>query len=436
MTLASLALLAVCGLTPGDDPADLVARLGSPQAAEREEAAGALEELGRPALPALYKARDGKDADLSRRADLLIDLIERQRLMRATRVKLDFADRPLSEAVEAVRERTGFPVVLEADAARRDRRVSVEAPEPVPFWEAIDRLGAAGGVRHNPGQSIAPEPRPLTLPLVADDGPPPPASYAGPFRVNVVRISRQREVVPARPPAEARVRDQLSVDLQVFAEPGLTLEPNGPLVLDAVSDDLGQDLRPGPGDGPPQRVPTPPRFQEGLVSLVHYHVPLRPPDRTGRRVARLKGYAPVTVAARTEPVVVVPLRGAEGKPFSGGDVTLTVAGVERQGDSTTIILKIRGIPDEPPFAPGTRLVPPGNYRPRFRIEDRVRVVDDRGQACRWWSPAPPRGGPDGEQEVRLNVAGGRARTPAELRYHDVVAAATEVAFEFADLPLP
>jgi hypothetical protein len=183
-------------------------------------------------------------------------------------------------------------------------------------------------------------------------------------------------------------------------------------------------------------VPAPPRFQEGLLSLVQYHVPLRPPDRPGRRVARLKGYVPVTVAARTEPVVVVPLRGAEGRPFSGGDVTLTVAGVERQRESMTIVLKVRGIPDELPFAPGPRLIPPGNYRPRFRIEDRVRVVDDRGQACRLWSLAPARVGPDGEREMRLGVTGDRARTPTELRYHDVVAAATEVAFEFADLPLP
>src|SRR5438445_11192676 len=104
MGLARLTLLALLGWAAGPDPAALVDDLASPREAVRAEAAGALEERGRPALPALYRARSAGDPDLRRRVEGLIDLIERQRLLRATRVRLDFADRPLPEVAEAPRE--------------------------------------------------------------------------------------------------------------------------------------------------------------------------------------------------------------------------------------------------------------------------------------------------------------------------------------------
>ncbi len=52
---ANLVMLAVLGQTPPAGPANLVERLGSARYAEREEAADALERLGRQALPALRR---------------------------------------------------------------------------------------------------------------------------------------------------------------------------------------------------------------------------------------------------------------------------------------------------------------------------------------------------------------------------------------------
>ena len=109
MMLASLVVVTLCTWTTDPDPAVLVARLSSPSNAEREAAAGSLEELGRPALPALYRARDTAHGNLAQAIDRLTDLIERQRLLRATKVKLDFEERPLVEVVASLRDRTGFP---------------------------------------------------------------------------------------------------------------------------------------------------------------------------------------------------------------------------------------------------------------------------------------------------------------------------------------
>ncbi len=62
---------------------------------------------------------------------------------------LDFRDVPLADVIDAETERTGLGLLLApgADPGRGARRVTVAAPEPVPFWEAVERIGMAGGAR-------------------------------------------------------------------------------------------------------------------------------------------------------------------------------------------------------------------------------------------------------------------------------------------------
>src|SRR5262245_37942850 len=61
--------------TPSVD--DLIARLSSCKYAERQAADRALESLGVAALPALEKAARGADAETRRRAEILIQRIEK-----------------------------------------------------------------------------------------------------------------------------------------------------------------------------------------------------------------------------------------------------------------------------------------------------------------------------------------------------------------------
>jgi len=434
LSLARLTLLALLGWAAGPDPAALVGDLSSPRDPVREEAAGALEELGRPALPALYRARDADDPDLRRRVEPLIDLIERQRLLRATKVRLNFEDRPLSEVAEALRAQTGFPLVVGADDALRSRRVTLHADEPVSFWEALDRLGAACGVRHNPGIPFSPPPRESTILLRPAEGPPVPASDAGPFRVYLVRLARHREVTPARPPARAKSRESLSADLHVVAEPGLAVNRIGPVTLDEVVDDRGRDLRPDPPVVPNPSRSRPPRFEEGRVAFFVLPIPLQSAAEPGGRLRRLKGYVPVSVVARTGDPIVVPLVGAEGKTFSRGGITLGVTGVSRVGEGTSFTLTIRGEQADRRFSPGLA-IPLGEYRPPFRVEDHVQVQDDEGRVL-WWHPGPLKDAEGGGLETQLKVHKGTGGPPARVLYHGVVGAASEVVFEFADLPLP
>src|SRR5262245_27024112 len=266
MSWTGLVVLTLLSWTATPDVAALIARLSSPAEAERDEAAGALEELGRPALPPLRQARVTAAPELRGRITTLIDLIERQRLLSSTRVQLNFEDRPLADVVETLRRETGFPLTLGAETLGI-RRVTLREMEPVAFWSVLDRLESSLPVRHRPEYRFSRFGGELNIRLDQSDGPRVPTSDAGPFRVYLVRLSRHDEVRPTRVPSRPKTRESLTAELHVFGEPGLALNQVGAVVLGKVTDDRGRDLRPEPPLGPPPRRRSPPRFEDGYASL-------------------------------------------------------------------------------------------------------------------------------------------------------------------------
>jgi hypothetical protein len=433
MLVAQLILFTLCGWTDEPNTAALVARLASADQAVRAEAAGALEELGRSALPALYRIRDTDDAGLRLQVERLIGLIEGQRLLRATRVRLDFEKMPLPAVIESLRAQTGFPIDLGPGETLRTRQVTLHASKPVPFWEALDRLGAAGGVRYAPKFSYPPEPLEPIILLVPAEGPTVPTSDSGPFRVHLVRLSRQREVTPVRPPGHPRARETLSTELQVFAEPGLVVTPTGPAVLEEAVDDRGRDLRVKFPAGP-AALRSRPRFEEASASLFFVPLTLDPEARSGGRLRRLRGRVPITVMTRTGDPMVVPLAGSEGRTFSRGGVTLSVTGVRLDGVNRSIKLTL----DREPGKGRTTSLPAsplGEYRPAFAIEDHVQVQDDQGRPL-WCYPEPLKNAEGGKLETLITVYPAQGKAPARILYHDVIGTTTELTFEFKDVPLP
>jgi len=434
MSLAQLAALALCGWAAEPDPAPLIAKLSSPREAVRTEAAGALEELGRPALPALYRVRDSRDADLRERVSKVIDLIERQRLLRATKVRLDFDDTPLPEAVESLRAQAGFPITLAPDDALRAKRVSLRASEPVPLWEAIDRLGAAGGARHNPGIPWVPGAREPAVLLAQAEGPPVPVSDNGPFRVYLVRLARHREVRPARKAGDTKSRESLNAELLLCAEPGLAVNPVSPVAVEEAKDDHGRNLRLGsatPSFHPHLRSP---RFEEAHAGLLALQVPLEPTSEPGSRLRTLKGRVRALITTRTGDPIVIPLIRTEGRTFSKGGVELAVTGLQRTGETTSLRLTIRGERAERNLMPQPD-VPLGDYQPPYWVEDHLQVQDDQGKPL-WCNATFPKDTGDGAVETNVTVYKGQDNAPARLVYYGVVGASTEIPFEFNDLPLP
>src|SRR5262245_6297616 len=92
--------------------AGLITRLGSPTFAEREKAARDLDSIGAPALEALHKAAAGDEPERKKRAEGLVKKIESRlaaaKLLSPRRVRLDYTDRPLAEAVADFKAKSGY----------------------------------------------------------------------------------------------------------------------------------------------------------------------------------------------------------------------------------------------------------------------------------------------------------------------------------------
>ena len=204
MLIAAVAMATVLGWAPGDGPADIVARLGSPRFAEREAAAESLKRLGQQALPELRKARSAADPEVRLRASQVRDEIESVMLLEPTMVRLDFRDRPLSEVVEAIGRRAGVFVSSDpAPGSSGGDRIDPRGPSggsrwrpPSPCRSGKRSIGSAesGGLRRfyprDPFGIDEPFDQLLLMPGEAS----PPKSDAGPFRVELIGIRRERDL--------------------------------------------------------------------------------------------------------------------------------------------------------------------------------------------------------------------------------------------------
>ena len=471
MFLVPLTLWALVGAGTGTaterDPAALVSRLGAGRYAERQAAAAALERLGRAALPALRRARTARDPEVRARAEELVERIESGLMVRPTLVRLDYRDRPLADVVKDLAEQSRLPLALSPlnRAAWQGRRVSIEAPDPVPFWTALDRICAAGHVRYVAGfNALGPSGRGPVVQLVAGaEGPPPPAVESGPFRVVLLGIyhNRTRMFTPAMPmgifpggnpppppqPAPAgqgTTTEEFRLDVQVLVEPRMTLATQGPLVLSEAIDDKGQSLLP-PAAGPGATFRTAGfngfPHQGGLAEL-RLSTPLRFPDQPGRTIKRLRGTLPVVVSARKDDPLVIDLVGAKGKSVRASEVTLIVNDVRPGPDNpaeTLLDLSLR------PNSPGNdaqglmgRMVMFNDLglRTSGAAHSQFQIVDAKGRAYPQWVPQSHQFNPDEIRMLLRLTAAGALGPPAQVRFYDSVRAATEVAFEFTDVPMP
>src|SRR5262249_49184564 len=102
--------------SPSARAAAAIAQLGSTSSEQRDAASRTLEALGAAALEPLWEASQSSDAEVRRRARLLVQTIERRlepdRLLQPTRVRLVYRETPLREAAADLGRKTGFAVKL------------------------------------------------------------------------------------------------------------------------------------------------------------------------------------------------------------------------------------------------------------------------------------------------------------------------------------
>ena len=489
MLIAAVAMATLLGWAPEDVPAELVARLGSPRFADREAAAEALKRLRRKAVPELRKARSAADLEIRLRAAKVRDEIEANLLLEPTRVRLDFHDRPLAEVVAEFGHRAGVSITpdetpwiqrgREARSSWPDRRVTLEAAAPLPFWEAIDRLCRAAELRRlYPREPFGPD-VPLDQLLLVPGEASPPKSDSGPIRVELLGIRRERDLdlapglapfgrgfgVPRRrvgpgsgPEKEAR-SSSFQAELLVSAEPRLRIvgeasierlkatDAEGRSILDEPTAEelkgqatmfrnnphLDPSLHPELRFGSGSRRSAPTQFRT---------IPLADSTLPGGRLAELKGVVAVAIMGRRTDPLVVPLSGAAEKTIEGDGVRLTVheAVVKpSQFDGEVEITLESERPAETLKVQGPGIGPLEIARPIDLIEREIEVLDDRGRPIDWSFLRPPPDGLRGRMRlgVRSTVQGERLEfSGLKLRVSTMVGAAIEVPFSFADIPMP
>ena len=399
MSLASLVLFAALAAVPaaGPDPSALVAKLGSAEPDERAAAVESLEALGREALPARQNASKADDAGLRERASALGETIQRGPMTRSSPVRLDYQDRPLTDVIDDLRKQTGL--ALRASQVSREGPVNVREPAPIPFWQAIERLGlkSARFDIHNPGGVRFPNLELSTNPEWVF------TSSSGPFRVALTGLHLHRDHQLIRGPWVRidRFGQRIGVPrtdiegeetaffggLEVLVEPRMWFTQEAPARLTEASDDLGQSLVPEAG-GAETKLDDGAHFSFYAgrgVTKVSTEFRLRLPDRPGR-VARLRGVVPVMLyVRRPDPTLVIPLADAAGKTFGCDDAEFTVRSVNDSPTATSVAMTVRlkvdraDRPDHPdPQLVSTRLRVLGSHQLELTDAEGTVLVDQAG----------------------------------------------------------
>jgi hypothetical protein len=421
MSILALAIIAASVVADEPGPSELVRLLGSADRVEREEAARTLEELGASALPALRDAEKSGKGEARSMATTLARSIEGRLLERPSLVAVDFDGRPLDEAIRTLATRSGYVLQLDAkdDVALPRRPIVARAPTLIPFWEALDRIGRAGHVRHDPGTGLWDKTRVPVLHVV--DGEPPTSTlYRGPFRVHLVALHRRRDLDLARSPdREPSTRDVVYVDLQAFAEPGRFLDFDGMPRIDA-EDDRGRPL-PSPSADSERPVPHTTSWNvPGAIGVLQWRLPLGPPDPPAMKLRRLRGTLPVIVSATRPDPLIISLDDAPGRSYRHAETTIRfriIQDSEKQMEIEVILTRDPG--------PATSR----DDRARDALQHRFAFEDRDGRPLSWLQLFENvlQGN---ETHIQMMISEGR---PARLRFHGVVWSSTEIPFEFADV---
>jgi hypothetical protein len=131
-----------------------IAELGEDEFEARELAERVLRRIGPAALPALREAAFSKDVEIRGRASRLVRAFEIEAiagiLTAPLKVRLAVKDLPASEAVARLAALSKYPIAIRGEAPAK--RVTLDTGE-VTFWEALDALNRAAGLREVPARA-------------------------------------------------------------------------------------------------------------------------------------------------------------------------------------------------------------------------------------------------------------------------------------------
>lgn len=480
---ASALITIICLSAFADDRSEVarwIERLGSEAFDDRVAAYRAIERMGPSALPALNAAAEAGNPRVRLRVRALIATLGRQaeadRFARPTLIRLDFHERPFGEVVDALNGRYGLGLTLrlgpflprgmiDARGAQpqrmkslRDRVITLEAADSLPYWEAVDRLCTAATLHYDASPRAGAGASQGTLVLMADRAGRGAVSDSGPFRVQItdVRAVFERDFV--RDPDAVGNREEtqdgdLTVALAVLPEPGLTVHPVGSVsVLEAVDDRKRSLVLPAPKPADNLRSTSYPVMFVRNTS-VHVNVSLLAPDPPGAFIRRLRGKVPLVVVARRADPIIVRLAEVVGeKSIETPDATILLNEVSL-APTSQVNVRVTIRPRRSGVVMGRRPnAAPPNFAAfnRDRVLERFELRDSAGRKLGFTTRGQMRGSDNrgfydsyqlvatrpGELGPVVPGNAANAPVPSEFRYYDLVQTTTEVPFDLRDIPMP
>ncbi len=368
----------------------------------------------------------------------------------ATPIVLDFRSQTVAQVAFTLNQRTGGMVEVQGvndalgngmnPAMGGDRRITLDSPAPVPFWEAMDRFMVAIQLQRQITWADPfgnPRPRLQFHFPISPDHDYGPSAYVGPFRFGPVVIHERFERVFLKPKPQIAVETAPSfyVDIPTTPELNLLSTMIGPLrKLEAV-DELGQSLL-DPKLGGESAAP-------GLYLNLNqnpktFRVPLVRPAKSSMKLATLRGLVPLEVGRRpNEPTSIVPLEGSAGKTFRDGDIAITVREYRLDDQWRTHLkfsVKIEGKRGEP----DSKLKGLLWARVDSTVTQQLEVVNSlrKNVSMNGGSGLSPDGVMNLDYLYQSDVPGTKGAPPTHLRIYRAEWVNWDLPFEFKDLTLP
>jgi hypothetical protein len=405
----------------------LVEQLGDEDYRVRDAAYKALEALGAKAIPALRRAKDHSDAEISRRVGILLPRLEHAVMVAPKRVTLNLKKKPLKQILDELTKQTGYKI----QSWGGDDKLQYDLVcDNVPFWDAFERLSQAAGLVLQPSygdEYLRLNQQASFVPHVTRDGA---------FRLVANSFNQNKTIDLSTLPKNgggARRSETLTFTFSIFSEPRLPLMSVGEPKITVALDNKDRSMIPVQGENGQPDAPFGRRFG-GYYGYKSHHqqtsLNLRRPEESSKSVKVLRGTVPLTLLAdQKAKVVTADILKAKGKKITVGKTTFDIQGVNLTEDKQ-FHLKMDVSEDSKDNG--------NDFTWMNSIYNRLHLQDDKGNQFQVYSTS---WGSSSPNHVQLTLAYGpppvaKAGPPAKLIYDVWTLVPHTVKFEFKDLPLP
>jgi hypothetical protein len=408
-----------------------IEQLSSPNFRAREVAVKEIMKIGIPALPALVKAKDRRDAEARRRIDEMIGVLERAAALAPKLITLKIDKKPVRDVLNEMAKQTGFKIPTNDATFNGPQGKALHSFQfdKMPFWEALDRVCEKAGLIMQPNGGDN------TLRVSFQDSYEPFKSYDGSFKVSATGFTYNRNSnfgeLPKTPyqPGDQSY-ESLQLSLQICVEPRVPILKVGMVRLSAAEDDNGTSMLANQSNyydmwnryyyGGNNRT-----FIQNATANMAW------PSKHSRTVKIIKGVVPVTLLSEQRNVVVTDaIMNSKEKKLKVGNVTFTIESITATNNNKQHEFRITYNEESNDNN--------YDYSRIQSLQQRLEIHDAKGQKIPAYFRSFSYMSPTSASFTLMTqpAANSKVGPPAKLVFQQWIQMEHEVSFVFKDLPLP